>query len=344
MNSHDPWLQRLSRDDLQPLHPYESSPWNRLREPTVVLTIIALVLTIVLSSSWHAINFESVYHRLWDGVVQTVAFLTPAKLIFYIDARVNPSPLPARMIAARYGTHEAKSQAVARLLGAESPASLLNSLAYVGKRRMSNLLAPKRSDKPAGMGNLSYSCYQNSVLQGLASLVPMREYLGEIIADGSSGLARLRITEALARLVDDLYNPANNGATLWTPPVLKKLNTFQQQDAQEYYSELLDGVRKRLPLGSKSRRRWPPPRLRPARTPACAPRSPRFPACEARAISCAGATRGAAFAPRSSRSPQAPRRRGRVGRVGAAPAPRKRTGRRPQRRPVCVCRRVRNTH
>jgi len=257
MNSYDPWRQRLPHRDLQPLHPYDSSPWHRLREPTVLLTLVAIALTAVFRLARHAIVFERAAARLWDGVVQAIAFVTPASIIFYFEARVNPSPLPARMLAARYGTHEAKSQAVARLLGADSPAGLLTSVTYVGKRRISNLLAPKRSDKPAGMGNLSYSCYQNSVLQGLASLAPMREYLNDILADRSSGLPRLRITETLATLLDDLYSPQKNGATLWTPPVLTKMSTFQQQDAQEYYSRLLDEVRDEISKALAAARKRP---------------------------------------------------------------------------------------
>jgi len=257
MNSQDPWRQRLSHRDLQPLRPYESSPWSRLREPSVVLTLVALVLTIALSSSRHSIAFGRVYNRLWDPIIRTIAFITPASIVFYVEARVNPSPLPARMLAIRYGTHEAKTEAVARLLGADSPAGLINSLTFVGKRKVSGMLAPRRSDKPAGMGNLSYSCYQNSVLQGLASLGPVREYLGDILTDGSSGLPRLRITEALARLVEDLYDQARNGSTLWTPPILKNMSTFQQQDAQEYYSRLLDEVRDEIHKALKAAEKKP---------------------------------------------------------------------------------------
>jgi ubiquitin carboxyl-terminal hydrolase 1 len=57
---------------------------------------------------------------------------------------------------------------------------------------------------------------------------------------GSSSVATLR--DLLWKLRDSQYN----GETLWTPKKLKSLDTWQQQDAQEYYSKILDEIDKEV--------------------------------------------------------------------------------------------------
>src|SRR5690606_12078258 len=46
--------------------------------------------------------------------------------------------------------------------------------------------------------------------------------------------------KTLQELIVNLNDAENNGKTLWTPRILKNMSSFVQQDAQEYYSKLLD--------------------------------------------------------------------------------------------------------
>ncbi|KAF2859115.1 cysteine proteinase, partial [Piedraia hortae CBS 480.64] len=93
------------------------------------------------------------------------------------------------------------------------------------------------SHKPLGLGNSDNSCYQNSILQGLASLLSLREYLS--IFD-KRGL----IMEDLYLLLSALNSPERPTwkPFIWTPARLKNMDSVTQQDAQEYFSKLVDEI------------------------------------------------------------------------------------------------------
>ncbi|KAK5723349.1 ubiquitin-specific protease ubp1 [Elasticomyces elasticus] len=94
------------------------------------------------------------------------------------------------------------------------------------------------SDAPPGLGNWDNSCYQNSVLQGLASLGSLTGYLQMAGVDAESTSVSLQDT--IAKLND----ASNNGKQLWTPAKLKSMSSWQQQDAQEYFSKIMDDLDK----------------------------------------------------------------------------------------------------
>lgn len=130
----------------------------------------------------------------------------------------------------------------------------MNAVTAVGKvgvRRLSvfqGLGAPRKNETPMGLNNNDNSCYQNSILQGLASLGSFTEYLSSSEMDsgyyGDARVARVGMVDALKQLIADLNDPTNNGRRRWTPSVLKNMNSSQQQDAQEYYSGVLDAIEK----------------------------------------------------------------------------------------------------
>ena len=99
-----------------------------------------------------------------------------------------------------------------------------------------------KSRGPPGLGNWDNSCYQNSILQGLASLEHLPSYLSQSTTDE----AKASTTSALKNLVSRLSSPLCAGEIFWTPSDLKSMNSFQQQDAQEYYSKILDEVDKEI--------------------------------------------------------------------------------------------------
>ncbi|PNS19337.1 hypothetical protein CAC42_2514 [Sphaceloma murrayae] len=108
-----------------------------------------------------------------------------------------------------------------------------------------------KSDKPPGLGNWDNSCYQNSILQGLSALPSFAQFL----ANASSAIANNAIstTGSLHELTRDLTELSNNGKRIWTPAKLKSMSSWQQQDAQEYFSRILDDVEKDLKRAVKQR-------------------------------------------------------------------------------------------
>lgn len=144
----------------------------------------------------------------------------------------------------------------------EGPGNILSSVADAGRRSFSSLsnasvpLLKRDTDRPPGLGNYDNSCFQNSILQALASLKPLPSYLArglelhEFESDEASSS-----TSSLRNLLAKLTDSNLNGKTLWTPKKLKSLDTWQQQDAQEYFNKILDEVEKEITKAAKPQSR-----------------------------------------------------------------------------------------
>ncbi|KAI1007980.1 hypothetical protein K3495_g260 [Podosphaera aphanis] len=143
---------------------------------------------------------------------------------------------------------------MSRILNQDTPVGLIDSVAQAGRRQISNMqmAAQKGDEKPAGLGNWDNSCYQNSVLQGLASLKTLSDYLSHSNCEkhwpvkDTETQPDLSMSEALRSLIEKLNDPLNNGKRIWTPATLKNMSSWQQQDAQEYFSKVLDEIDKEI--------------------------------------------------------------------------------------------------
>ncbi|KAI0865161.1 hypothetical protein F4860DRAFT_462528 [Xylaria cubensis] len=183
-------------------------------------------------------------------------------------------------------SHEVKSEMLCRLLGMEPEGvGFMGAMAYAGRRmrRARQVRGGNKwrqtANRPPGLGNHDNSCFQNSILQGLSSLKTFPAFLTSALeavrasardddcsysntknrynkrgrasfGSGSSeddprsasGSSVATLRDFLSRLTD----AESSGVTLWTPKKLKSLDTWQQQDAQEYYSKILDEIDKEV--------------------------------------------------------------------------------------------------
>ncbi|KAF3770641.1 cysteine proteinase [Cryphonectria parasitica EP155] len=193
---------------------------------------------------------------LWKALV----FLTPAFLLYAVDRWVNPPAFPIPMLQPQPTTHAAKSDVLRRILRVDQPGGIVASVSEAGRRAYTNTFSgPKGgSCQPAGLSNWDNSCFQNSVLQGLASLKHLPRYLtGLAPGHAVPSSDTLTTAGALRAFAADLNDVSNNGKTLSTPGVLKNMSTIQQQDAQEYFSRLMDQVDKDIEKGAKAAYRPP---------------------------------------------------------------------------------------
>lgn len=228
--------------------------WERATQPSVVISAIILLVTILYnlygSSEEPGELLNSIASSFWDGLV----YVTPARLVFTLDSLANPQLSSQQMISSTAtSTHASKSAAMRRLLGIDRTGGLMASVFKARSRAISatgNALGLKLEEcRPPGLGNRDNSCFQNSILQGLASLQTLPDYLTTCLQVSSaqdekedeSGKA---VTQILRTVLSDLNDPLNNGRTLWTPSGLKFMSTWTQQDAQEYYSKILDDIDK----------------------------------------------------------------------------------------------------
>ncbi|OIW29614.1 cysteine proteinase [Coniochaeta ligniaria NRRL 30616] len=217
---------------------------DRLLTPGFLVPLALLAALLYHHFTSESTGLESLPHLLWDVLVR----VTPARLLYALDTWLHPPLFPLPMLqtqTTRSTSHAAKSEVLRRVLGMDRAGGIMASVSQAGYRSFSNLsptsILKADPDKPAGLGNTSNSCYQNSVLQGLASLKPLRTYLASVDTQLASE-KKAGTVATLRDLVADLNDPSNNGRTLWTPSVLKSMSTWQQQDAQEYFSKLLDEV------------------------------------------------------------------------------------------------------
>jgi ubiquitin carboxyl-terminal hydrolase 1 len=133
----------------------------------------------------------------------------------------------------------------------------IESLYHRGARSVSSFteaLSSGPSDVPPGLRNTSNSCYQNSVIQGMAALPSLREYLSQI-AGNHLTFTPDTTNGALHELLSMLNDPENRGRSFWIPDKLRTMSTFTQQDAQEYYSKVLDELDTEIKKASTRRRR-----------------------------------------------------------------------------------------
>lgn len=196
---------------------------------------------------------------LWNALV----FLTPSRFLDVIESYSN-SPRVSDIALSRVPrTHAAKSEVMRRILSLDSPGGFFGSVAQAGRKRYSpyNTATQGIEGKPAGLGNWDNSCYQNSILQGLASLKNLSAYLSrpfmeKSLTENECTMPDIKMTEALRKLIESLNDPLNNGTSLWTPALLKYMNSWQQQDAQEYFSKVLDEIDREIGVAVSSAQKY----------------------------------------------------------------------------------------
>ncbi|TKA76996.1 hypothetical protein B0A49_01982 [Cryomyces minteri] len=140
-------------------------------------------------------------------------------------------------------TFAAKGEVLRKYFGLEKGGLLKSIQGDRSLRTLGSLSNGTKADAPPGLGNWDNSCYQNSVIQGLASLRYLPNFLSEIASNIRGPLEDIT-SGALSETMKKLTDPTNNGERLWTPSKLKAMSSWQQQDAQEYFSKIIENIEK----------------------------------------------------------------------------------------------------
>ncbi|EXK45628.1 hypothetical protein FOMG_03984 [Fusarium oxysporum f. sp. melonis 26406] len=235
----------------------QQNPWDRITQPSVLISCLIVVVTITYNLYASTTTFQESIQllgtSLWDGLV----FIVPESLLNALDTPDNSTTIATSesMSLVERSHHAVKSDKMRRVLGLTRPGGVMSSVFEVRNRALSmtgSVLGLKtESDRPPGLGNMDNSCYQNSILQGLSSLKPLPEYLSTYL-EASNKSGDQDVAQTLRTLIADLNDVSNYGRTLWTPSLLKSMSTWTQQDAQEYYSKLLDDIDKSVAKAIKN--------------------------------------------------------------------------------------------
>lgn len=236
---------------------------GKLQQGTTLISVIVVLVSIAYRFYGRGSDDASFFSFLWDALV----YILPARLIFTLDDWKNPTE-----VRQMNGTlHEAKSDALRRVFQVDGEGGILASVFKARTQAVSvteNALGLKPDKRrPAGLGNYDNSCYQNSILQGLSALGSMPEFLTKAMRTMRITDDGRLVTQNLLALIANLNDIYNNGQTLWTPRILKSMSTWTQQDAQEYYSKILDDIDKGISRAVKRKTprrgfegKRPPPR------------------------------------------------------------------------------------
>ncbi|MCJ1290780.1 hypothetical protein MMC34_002322 [Xylographa carneopallida] len=204
--------------------------------------VLAVLLFYYILQSFHYYPLLYIPERVWKILV----YMTPSSLVVALDKRTNTKgegklESPERYSSSR--TFAAKSEAMKHILGLDGASMLSNFQRARSLPGMTSIFKEIPQGSLPGLGNWDNSCYQNSVIQSLAALASLSAFLAKAVSTNieASGPSTVK---ALKSVLEDLNNPTNAGQRLWTPPELKTMSSWQQQDAQEYYSKVLDQVDK----------------------------------------------------------------------------------------------------
>ncbi|KAG5975069.1 hypothetical protein E4U55_007901 [Claviceps digitariae] len=233
----------------------EQHTLDRVTEPTVIITVTVLLIAIILKAYDIEVSFDAITYAtltyLWDLIV----LLTPTSLLVAVDSWLNPSSISESPPS----THAAKSEIMQRIMGLNRTGGMMESVFQVRSRALSvtsGVLGFKGDpERPAGLGNRDNSCYQNSILQGLASLSSFHRYLSACVQIIDTQQQANDVAHTLRTLITELNDVSNNGRTIWTPSLLKSMSTWTQQDAQEYFSKVLDDIDKSVARAVESMQR-----------------------------------------------------------------------------------------
>lgn len=197
------------------------------------------------------IYFNLLPYTFTQAVWHTTVYLVPSRILFALDKKgTDPDTGEFLSTAVNSTKHQAKSQAMERILGLDSSSFFATFPRARSLSGLGSLLGSK--DSPPGLGNWDNSCYQNSIIQGMASLHSLDAFLKNNIEElGEKGL--LSTHTALTGIIANLNDPAYSGQKLWTPPDLKSMSSWQQQDAQEYFSKVVEQLDKEVQQASKGR-------------------------------------------------------------------------------------------
>ncbi|OAK93935.1 cysteine proteinase [Phaeosphaeriaceae sp. SRC1lsM3a] len=210
-------------------------------ESSVSLTWVLITVVVGAYILVYALQNLGYPLRLWAAQLLDMA----AGLL-----RLSPISFPSSSDApANDATMQRAGGLLNSLIGLSSDSLLQKSV-----RSFTSALSSGPSTVPPGLGNISNSCYQNSIIQGFSALPSLRNYLSDITSEHAS-LSSETTNGALHDLITKLNNPANAGQNFWIRGKLKSMTTFTQQDAQEYYSKILDEMDNEVKKISSSKRR-----------------------------------------------------------------------------------------
>ena len=231
----------LDRADKSPFYELTSHTQNS-SYPTQTKIISTLALLVL---GYYALSFFDAWpSTIKRTTYEFILYCTPSRVIYIMQyglLRVGYLiPEDAKFKPAMFGDMMAKQEAMRRMFGQpQLPLALQKVRSFSGP-----FMSMSSEIGPPGLGNWDNSCYQNSVLQGFASLPAFFEYMEQSLKSCDRYDIPAATHRALVAFLEQLADSSGRTSVMWTPRVLKSMDSWQQQDAQEYFSRVLEAVEK----------------------------------------------------------------------------------------------------
>ena len=223
------------RHHLDPTHAVPSTAYSTILAYGVLFLLFVYYMLNYLDSP-----VLPIFELFWNALV----YLTPTPVISFLhpSANLTAQKHEGNRSFSRSVGYARKSEALRHILGLGGRGVMLNVQRARSISDIGAMMKATPSSAPPGLGNWDNSCYQNSILQGLAALQSLSNYLVQNTRTEGTDSTRAALRDMLTRLND----PASAGKMFWTPAELKSMSSWQQQDAQEYFSKVLDEVDKEI--------------------------------------------------------------------------------------------------
>ncbi|KAL8824931.1 MAG: hypothetical protein Q9191_004717 [Dirinaria sp. TL-2023a] len=207
---------------------------------TVIAYAVLFVLFVYYTLQYLDFPVLSFSELAWN----TLVYITPSRVISFLHPSSDWASSEAGLSdnSSRSVGYAKKSEAMRHILGLDGAGIMTNVQRVRSLPGVGAVVKATPSNAPPGLGNWDNSCYQNSILQGLASLRSLPDYIDQNKSAEAGESMRVALRDLLSRLNDG----SNAGKMFWTPAILKSMSSWQQQDAQEYFSKVLDEVEKEL--------------------------------------------------------------------------------------------------
>lgn len=234
-----------ARANQGPLHDFPSPPTTPQSYPTLTKAISTFALLVL---GYYVVSLLDAWpSTLQRSTFEVVAYLLPSRILYalqYTMVRLGRmKPEDAKFNRRDYGDIFAKQKALKTILGHQPMPFILHRVRSLSSQ--SDVpLESVIGTSPPGLGNWDNSCYQNSVLQGLASLPAFLNSLESSLNFCDQFRVTTETHRALAEFLQQLTTLSSSRTVLWTPKILKSMDSWQQQDAQEYFSRVLEAVEK----------------------------------------------------------------------------------------------------
>lgn len=223
-------MNRLDFEENDLYQQPEISQWWQAATTTVVLLVI-------LSYAWQHLSYET---SIKKTLYETGASLIPMRFVQFLhSSAARVASLPDTTSSGAEKALEDKTQALQQIYegsGVSSVVQRARSFSGFGTKTIETTFA--------GLGNWDNSCFQNSVLQGLASLQVFKTFVERSLHLCTAAGIDAPTHGGLEVFLNQLQQELSSRGTIWPPSVLRSMNTWQQQDAQEYFSKIMDAIEK----------------------------------------------------------------------------------------------------